>query len=198
MPDLADGESVEIQGSAAKPYVLTNTGGVYSCTCPAWMHQSLPIEKRTCKHIKGYRGEAAEVERLGSLATMGARPRRVKVVQADGGTEEVGDGEPAESSDAPPILLAHKWETHVDLTGWWMSEKLDGVRADWDGKQFISRLGNVFVAPDWFKEGLPETPLDGELWVARKEFQRTVSIVRRMDQRRSGRRSVTSSSTRPI
>ena len=37
MADLQDGESVEMQGSAAKPYVLTNTGGVYSCTCPAYL-----------------------------------------------------------------------------------------------------------------------------------------------------------------
>ena len=37
--DIADGESVEVQGSAAKPYILKNTGGVYSCTCPAWRNQ---------------------------------------------------------------------------------------------------------------------------------------------------------------
>jgi len=29
MPELLDGESVEIQGSAAKPYVLKNVGGVF-------------------------------------------------------------------------------------------------------------------------------------------------------------------------
>jgi DNA ligase-1 len=63
-----------------------------------------------------------------------------------------------------------------------MSEKLDGVRAYWDGKRFISRLGNEFHAPDWFLRGLPETPLDGELWVERKAFQKTVSIVRRQDK----------------
>ena len=31
MPEIADGETVEVKGSAAKPYLLTNTGGVYSC-----------------------------------------------------------------------------------------------------------------------------------------------------------------------
>ncbi|MDB5304109.1 MAG: dependent ligase-like protein, partial [Phycisphaerales bacterium] len=40
MPDLEDGQSVEMKGSGAKPYVLKNTGGVYSCTCPAWRNQS--------------------------------------------------------------------------------------------------------------------------------------------------------------
>ena len=63
-----------------------------------------------------------------------------------------------------------------------MSEKLDGVRAYWDGEQFLSRQGNRFFAPDWFIEHLPTTPLDGELWLARKSFQRTVSIVRRQDK----------------
>ena len=32
-----------------------------------------------------------------------------------------------------------------------MSEKLDGVRAFWDGKELISRTGDVFHAPAWFK-----------------------------------------------
>jgi DNA ligase-1 len=63
-----------------------------------------------------------------------------------------------------------------------MSEKLDGVRAYWDGKQFLSRQGNLYHAPDWFLVGLPAVPLDGELWIGRKKFQRTVSIVRRQDQ----------------
>jgi DNA ligase-1 len=62
-----------------------------------------------------------------------------------------------------------------------MSEKLDGVRAYWDGKQFLSRQGNSYHAPEWFTKGLPLEPLDGELWIGRKQFQRTVSIVRRQN-----------------
>src|SRR5262249_27094717 len=73
-------------------------------------------------------------------------------------------------------------ETDIDLAGWWMSEKLDGVRAYWNGQVFISRLGNAFHAPDWFVAGLPRDPLDGELWIARKSFPRTSGIVRRQDK----------------
>jgi DNA ligase-1 len=80
------------------------------------------------------------------------------------------------------LLLAETWDNATDLSDWWMSEKLDGVRAYWDGKQFLSRQGNLYHAPAWFVEGLPETPLDGELWIDRKKFQRTVSIVRRQDK----------------
>ena len=56
------------------------------------------------------------------------------------------------------------------------------MRAWWDGKQFVSRLGNPYFAPDWFVAGLPDFPLDGELWLGRKQFQRCVSIVRRQDR----------------
>jgi hypothetical protein len=66
MPDLEDGETCEIKGSAAKPYAIKNTGGVYSCSCPAWRNQSVAIESRTCKHIRRLRGEAAENERIGT------------------------------------------------------------------------------------------------------------------------------------
>lgn len=175
MPDLEDGETAQVKGSGSSLYTLKNIGGVYSCTCPAWMHQSLPIERRTCKHIRAYRGDDAEKERLGT-AELSGRPARAPRAAANG---EVGEDEIARE---PPILLAHKWETDVDLRGWWMSEKLDGVRAYWDGTQFLSRQGNVFHAPDWFKAGLPDHPLDGELWSGRKKFQRTVGIVRRQDK----------------
>lgn len=59
------------------------------------------------------------------------------------------------------------------------------MRAYWDGKQFLSRQGNRFFAPDWFISGLPTIPLDGELWVGRKRFQTTVGIVRRQDAGRA-------------
>src|SRR5579872_6499587 len=163
MPDLKDGETSEMQGSGAKPYVLKNTGGVYSCSCPAWRNQSIGIERRTCKHLRKLRGDAAEEARIGSA--LPARP--------------VATNKP---SQAPALLLAETWDCVTDPTGWLLSEKLDGVRAFWDGKQFLSRQGNLFHAPDWFTQGLPEIPLDGELWIDRKKFQRTVSIVRRQDK----------------
>ena len=84
-------------------------------------------------------------------------------------------------STAPPLLLAHAWDNDQDLTGWLLSEKLDGVRAYWDGTRFLSRQGNPFHSPPWFTAELPNIPLDGELWLGRKKFQRTVSIVRRQD-----------------
>lgn len=63
--------------------------------------------------------------------------------------------------------------------GYWMSEKLDGVRAYWDGTQLISRGGNKYNAPAAFVAGLPAYALDGELWLGRKKFQECVSIVKK-------------------
>jgi DNA ligase-1 len=169
--DLADGEAVEVQGSGSARYTLKNAGGVYSCTCPAWRNQSVAIERRSCKHLRALRGDAAEAARAGT-PTAGAT--------ATSGPRATTRATPKEG--APALLLAHTWENDVDLSGWWMSEKLDGVRAYWDGQRFVSRLGNAFYAPAWFTAQLPATPLDGELWGGRRQFQKTVSIVRRQDQ----------------
>ena len=178
MPDLSDGESTEMQGSARTPYVLKNTGGVYSCNCPAWRNQSIAIERRTCKHLRKLRGDQAEQERVG-----GTLPQKPSLKKPGAAAAQIdGDDAIAAGSTVPPLLLAQSWTNDADLSGWWMSEKLDGVRAYWNGQQFISRQGNLYHAPDWFVEHLPNVPLDGELWLQRKAFQRTVSIVRRQDK----------------
>jgi DNA ligase-1 len=155
-------------GSGREPYVLKNTGGVYSCSCPAWRNAGGAIDTRSCKHLRRLRGDAAEDHRL-------ARGGEARAARTTGDTVR------AEGA-APPVLLAHSWDNVTDLSSWWMSEKLDGVRAYWDGRRFLSRLGNELFAPEWFVEGLPDHPLDGELWGGRKLFQRTVSTVRRQDR----------------
>lgn len=78
------------------------------------------------------------------------------------------------------LMLAHKYHDKVDPTGWLMSEKLDGVRAYWDGKALWSRNQKPFHAPTWWKERIPPGRFDGELWIARGAFQRTVSAVRKL------------------
>ena len=125
--EIADGEVVHVQGSAAKPYELKNVGGIYSCTCPAWRNQSATLEKRTCKHLRKVRGDEAETERIGT-----ALPVRAKAAK-----------------DGAPVLLAESWKPEVELAGWWLSEKLDGVRAYWTGDKMLSRLGNEFLLPTW-------------------------------------------------
>lgn len=79
----------------------------------------------------------------------------------------------------PTLANAYKGQ---DPTGWWMSEKLDGVRAIWTGSELLSRNDKPFAVPTWWVEGLPkDVVLDGELWEGRGLFQQTVGKVRRKD-----------------
>jgi DNA ligase 1 len=80
---------------------------------------------------------------------------------------------------APPILLANVLGADVDVTQYLVSEKYDGVRAVWDGKVMRFRSGNAVNAPDWFLRRLPATPLDGELWMGRGQFDALSGAVRK-------------------
>lgn len=81
-------------------------------------------------------------------------------------------------ADSPPIQLASKFHEDIIVNNYWISEKLDGVRAYWDGKKLISRRGNHISAPIWFISDFPNQPLDGELWIARSKFEQVSSIAR--------------------
>ena len=75
-------------------------------------------------------------------------------------------------------MLANLYRSDIDLSAYWVSEKYDGVRGYWDGKQLLTRGGNPIQAPAWFTSGWPDHPLDGELWAGRGRFEFTVSTVR--------------------
>lgn len=80
---------------------------------------------------------------------------------------------------AAELMLPQVYTQQVDVSGWLMSEKLDGVRGYWDGKQLLSKNGNVFYPPAAFVRDLPPFPLEGELWGGRGTFEQTVSIVKK-------------------
>lgn len=106
------------------------------------------------------------------------------------------------------LMLAHTLNTEKhSVAGCYMSEKLDGCRAFWDGgisrglpalevpfantekdyrlkKEVVatglwSRYGKVIHAPDWFLNELPPVPLDGELYAGHGSFQSLMSVVKR-------------------
>lgn len=63
-----------------------------------------------------------------------------------------------------------------NIDGWLASEQLDGVRAYWDGKQLLSRLGAPIAAPkEWLKD-FPDFALDGELFTKRGDYE-NISII---------------------
>lgn len=80
---------------------------------------------------------------------------------------------------ALPLLLAHEAAADIDPAGWLVSEKLDGVRALWDGTRLRFRGGGEVAAPAWFTQALPSQALDGELWIGRGRFDMLSGLVRR-------------------
>lgn len=84
----------------------------------------------------------------------------------------------ARAGTIPELMLADIYRQGLDLSQYRVSEKLDGIRARWDGTHLISRGGNVFAAPAWFTKGFPPVPLDGELWMGRGRYEEVSSIVR--------------------
>ncbi|KAI9335718.1 hypothetical protein BDR26DRAFT_912093 [Obelidium mucronatum] len=187
----------------------------------------LPIDARSCKHLKIVLGDAYENARLKfknpqgllrpGLQATAPQPKKRKAESSDSDGDgdapsglkkaaskkktskksdpEDDDEDAAEKFTAknrakrdeiklkqPALLLAQKYEPgSLDPTGWWISEKLDGVRAFWDHerREFVSRLGNPFTAPDWFKDAMPkDLSLDGELFGGRGKFSETISVVK--------------------
>jgi DNA ligase-1 len=79
----------------------------------------------------------------------------------------------------PALMHAKLWQSGNDPVSYWVSEKLDGVRAFWDGQSLRFRSGLVIAAPAWFTAALPTAPLDGELWLGRGRFDELSGVVRR-------------------
>lgn len=79
---------------------------------------------------------------------------------------------------APQLLLAHVASDDIDPAPYLISEKLDGVRAYWDGKTLRFRSGNIVNAPAWFVAKLPQQAVDGELWMGRGRFEELSGVVR--------------------
>jgi DNA ligase-1 len=85
---------------------------------------------------------------------------------------------PLTAAETPGVMLAKVYRQYEDVTQFWVSEKLDGVRARWDGRQLVSRGGKIFMAPEWFIRDFPDKPLDGELWMGQGRYEDVVSVVR--------------------
>lgn len=86
---------------------------------------------------------------------------------------------PAFARGGLPLMLSREAPPDLDPAGFLVSEKLDGVRALWDGRTLRFRSGLPVPAPAWFTAALPATALDGELWSGRGQFETLVGTVRR-------------------
>lgn len=87
----------------------------------------------------------------------------------------------ATAATPPRLMLATGYHAGVDVSRYWVSEKLDGVRGRWDGHALWTRGGQRVQAPAWFTAGWPPVPMDGELWLGRGRFEATSGAVRAGD-----------------
>ena len=71
---------------------------------------------------------------------------------------------------APALQHADTYTGNEAVAGWFMSEKLDGIRGYWTGDKLLTRKGQPIHAPEWFTKSLPPFALDGELWRRRSDF----------------------------
>ncbi|MEA3544121.1 MAG: DNA ligase [Thermodesulfobacteriota bacterium] len=76
-------------------------------------------------------------------------------------------------------MLPQIYSEQVDVGGWLMSEKLDGVRGFWDGQRLFSKNGHPLNPPQKFIHDFPDFPVEGELWGGRGTFEQTMAIVKR-------------------
>jgi DNA ligase-1 len=76
------------------------------------------------------------------------------------------------------IMLPRVYEENIDISGWLVSEKLDGVRGSWDGKRLMSKNGMPFHPPPEFLKNFPDFALEGEIWGGRGSFARTIAVVK--------------------
>ena len=85
------------------------------------------------------------------------------------------------AADPPPVMLATVYHAGIDVAGYYVSEKLDGVRGRWDGQRLYTRSGLPIDAPAWFTARWPAQPMDGELWLGRGRFDDISALVRAGD-----------------
>ncbi|GJN93494.1 hypothetical protein Rhopal_006551-T1 [Rhodotorula paludigena] len=180
-------------GSSAAPGARPSSSRAYStaASSPAQPTYAEPGAKKRAISLPGSDGAADKAAKGSRAKGRGkGKAKAVEFAEEDEAFEEKADEVPQpkkkkakEREGGIDLLLAQKFDLDTrkkDPKGYWMSEKLDGVRAYWDGESALwSRVGNRYLAPKWFIDKLPQGhTLDGELFMGRDRFDETSGIVR--------------------
>ena len=80
---------------------------------------------------------------------------------------------------ATPLSTLQHAKIYKDqnISGWLISEKLDGIRGYWDGKTLYTKHGTRLFPPKEFIINFPPFALDGELWSKHQDFEYIQSTV---------------------
>lgn len=73
-----------------------------------------------------------------------------------------------------PVSYKKKGIRICDTTGWFWSEKLDGMKGRWINGEMLTRSGQKIEVPKWFSEQLPKKhSVEGELYFGKGTFHKT-------------------------
>ncbi|PWN40129.1 DNA ligase/mRNA capping enzyme [Ceraceosorus guamensis] len=169
-----------LKGLLGNEYELKRTDEGSSATA-----QAMTDAKKAAAKPSG-RGKRKGTDTATSSSSADASSSKKRKVSQDEGdaVDGVDIGNGPIGADGKPfkgVMLANSWklEGKKDPAGYWMSEKLDGVRGHWTGKAFVSRTGKPIDAPDSLKKRLPkDVQLDGELFRDRDAFDATSGHIR--------------------
>ena len=81
------------------------------------------------------------------------------------------------ATQVPALWLTSPYQGDEKITDYWVSEKYDGIRGYWDGRQLLSRSGKALNPPAWFVKGWPTQPFEGELWAGLGKFEQAASVI---------------------
>lgn len=88
-----------------------------------------------------------------------------------------------DSSDSS--IIFKNFDSRIDISNYFVSEKFDGIRALWDGKNMFSKRGKIIAIPRCFAEKLAPLALqngefvEGELWIDYGDFEGISSVILR-------------------
>ena len=137
----------DVAGDSGSVYQVKDHGDHWSCSCPSWRFMGGSVKDRYCKHINRLIGTSVPIT-----------PRKAATKRKS------PDTPPAMAAKAPPVALAKEWHGQ-DPSGMLMSEKLDGMRCFWDGKNADRRnplpTGTVitYKFQELTNDGLPRFPV---------------------------------------
>jgi len=119
-----------------------------------------------------------------SLDQLVAKIREVKPEFASSfePTRTLLDSPPVSAGLANGLNLGLDWKYSLGARQLWSSEKLDGTRAYWNGKNLYTRHGLLIGIPKEFRDHMPsDFHLDGELWISRGSFFQCNNIIKSLE-----------------
>jgi ATP-dependent DNA ligase len=170
---LDEGKSRDMTKSA-----LCKQKGITLIEIPYWWDRSYESLAAT---VYSYRPDVFLEPQTGTPIPLTPNERKAK--SSNEGTNLSNFSHSLDSATRRSLMTATMWEdSSMNPTGWWMTEKYDGMRLFWNGTEFYTRQGRKVNVPESITKSLPSVALDGELWTQYGLFQDVVNLSKSRDE----------------